>query len=69
MIDLKILLLKTRTFRNGWTEEKANQTCFKLIKDKIPTDLEENGIIVSKEEYIESCIEDIKVILSIYCVF
>ncbi|CAG2213049.1 unnamed protein product [Mytilus edulis] len=50
----------TRTFRNGWTEEKANQTCYKLIKDKIPTDLEENGIIVSKEEYIESCIEDIK---------
>ncbi|VDI31154.1 Hypothetical predicted protein [Mytilus galloprovincialis] len=50
----------TRNFRNGWTEEKANQTCFKLIKDKIPTDLEENGIIVSKEEYIESCIEDIK---------
>ncbi|XP_052085191.1 serine-rich adhesin for platelets-like [Mytilus californianus] len=50
----------TRSFRNGWTEEKANQTCYELIKDQIPTDLLENGIILSEEEYIESCVEDIK---------
>ncbi|XP_052101114.1 von Willebrand factor D and EGF domain-containing protein-like isoform X2 [Mytilus californianus] len=50
----------TRSFRNGWTEEKANQTCYELIKDQIPTDLQENGIILSEEEYIESCVEDIK---------
>ncbi|XP_076099859.1 uncharacterized protein LOC143069213 [Mytilus galloprovincialis] len=54
-VDVEIL-----EFRNGWTEEEANQTCYERIENGIPTDLfgEVTGLSVS--DYIESCILDIK---------
>ncbi|CAC5402536.1 unnamed protein product [Mytilus coruscus] len=52
--------VETPVFRNGWTEEEANQTCYERIENGIPTDLfgEVTGLSIS--DYIESCILDIK---------
>lgn len=54
--------VQTPVFRNGWTEEKANQTCYERIENGIPTDLFGAVTGLSISDYIESCILDIKVI-------
>ncbi|XP_063420083.1 von Willebrand factor D and EGF domain-containing protein-like [Mytilus trossulus] len=47
-------------FQNGWTQEEANKTCTEKIQNAIPAELLTNVNGLSNEDYIKSCIEDIK---------
>lgn len=47
-------------FRGNWTEEKANKTCFDRLKNAIPPEISDDVPTFSEEEYIQSCILDIK---------
>ncbi|XP_071172639.1 von Willebrand factor D and EGF domain-containing protein-like [Mytilus edulis] len=49
------------TFKNGWTEETALQTCMEKINNALPTELT-NLVDVSVTEFVESCVLDIKLV-------
>lgn len=54
------LLWQDLQFRDEWTEELANQTCTERIKKFVPSELPDiPGLSV--DDYIQSCILDIKV--------
>ncbi|VDI64064.1 Hypothetical predicted protein [Mytilus galloprovincialis] len=47
-------------FRNGWTEESANQTCQERLTYVVPIDLFGEIAGASEKDFIEACIMDIK---------
>ncbi|CAC5390460.1 Low-density lipoprotein receptor-related protein 6 [Mytilus coruscus] len=47
-------------FRNGWTEESANQTCHERLNHVVPSDLFGEIAGASDTDFIEACIMDIK---------
>ncbi|XP_052073689.1 von Willebrand factor D and EGF domain-containing protein-like isoform X2 [Mytilus californianus] len=47
-------------FQNGWTQEEANRTCTENIQNALPAELLANVAGLTNEDYIKSCIEDIK---------
>ncbi|XP_063420935.1 uncharacterized protein LOC134706153 [Mytilus trossulus] len=49
------------TFKNGWTEETALQTCMEKINSALSSELT-NLVDVSVTEFVESCVLDIKLV-------
>ncbi|VDI79905.1 Hypothetical predicted protein [Mytilus galloprovincialis] len=51
----------SQTFRNGWTAEKAYQTCQEALTTAIPSDVYSDVVEVDVENFIQSCVSDIEV--------
>ncbi|CAC5416234.1 unnamed protein product [Mytilus coruscus] len=49
-----------KTFRNGWTAEKAYRTCYDSIKNAVPENVYSTYVDVPVNSYIKSCVSDIE---------
>ncbi|CAC5411154.1 unnamed protein product [Mytilus coruscus] len=52
----------SQTFRNEWTANKAYQTCQEALATAIPADVYSDFVEVDVDNFIQSCVSDIKVV-------
>ncbi|XP_063435756.1 von Willebrand factor D and EGF domain-containing protein-like [Mytilus trossulus] len=50
------------TFRNGWTEESATQSCLESIHNAVPSNLYSDFGDLSEEFFVQTCIMDVKLV-------
>lgn len=50
-----------KTFRNGWTADRAYQTCYDSIKNAVPENVYNKYVDVPVNSYVKSCVSDIEV--------
>ncbi|XP_076111119.1 von Willebrand factor D and EGF domain-containing protein-like isoform X1 [Mytilus galloprovincialis] len=49
-----------KTFRNGWTADRAYQTCYDSIKNAVPENVYNKYVDVPVNSYVKSCVSDIE---------
>lgn len=55
------LLQPPKTFRNGWTSERAYNVCTHNISEALQKDMYKAYVDVPYEKFIEACVKDIEV--------